>query len=240
MLEKLTPSQVKRDIDAREIGEIQRSSDLRPKIVMKVDLDLGTARDASNPYVVSQPFNGVWMAVAPSNSIQVQMSIGGVDKYNTDNSILLFRNSSFYSKNEVKQAVLTWAAQTFSGSSARVTLYFFVGVDFRPGSTISELSGSISLNAGNTLATGTLGGAGTAASVLVTAGLPTIIAPINLNRGTFNFYTDQAIWVGDNNVAVGRGIPVAAGQVFKVSNTAAIYATASGANATVTGFEEGV
>lgn len=54
------------------------------------------------------------------------------------------------------------------------------------------------------------------------------------NNGTVD------IWVGDSNVAVGRGTKVVAGAVFETASSAALYAIANGAtNSSVNTHEEG-
>ena len=224
-----------RGMNLQEEAQIRRSSDLRPKISMKLTIDLGVLRTAANPLVVSQPFNGFLVQSATDANTAAQMSLGGLDTYNTDNSFDLGTNASAYSETEIKQAVITNAQQV----GKTITIIFFVGVDFRPGSFLSELTGAISVISGSTFTTGNMGAGGADPSIVVTVAATQLLAS-NGNRSCFTGYTDAAIWIGDFNVAVGRGVFVAGGTSFKISNTGPVYAITPAGVANVTGVEEQV
>lgn len=229
-----TIQQVINSINLNQEAEVRRSSDLRPRLMLRMNLDLSVAATAENPVVVPNPFNGFYVESTSGVNVAIRIGIGGVDKYTTDNAFVVKRNSSLYSPTEVKQAVLLWPAQ----ATELITIVFFLGIDFRPGSYISELTGNITVSSGNSLVTGTLGSSGIAGNVTVTSASAIMIAPQNLNRSSMTFYTDQAIWVGDSNVAANNGVYVPGGSSFLIGNTAEIYARAAGATATVSGIEE--
>jgi len=224
------------NINVNEQAQIRRSSDLRPKLQFVVTLDLSVGRDASNPYIVSQPFNGIYVQVATSTVTQVNMSIGGTDKYATDNAFKLLPNASFYSEEEVKQCLLTWFAQP----GAFMSIVFFIGIDFRPGSILTQISGFVTQSEGSNTVTGSLGATGITGAVTVASGSATQICPANPTRGCIDFYTDQSIWVGDNGVnAAGKiGTFIAGGKNFKFKNQGPLWAVADSTTATVSGCEE--
>jgi len=221
-------------INLGQESEWRRSSDLRPKLVQKLVIDLSVARTANNPMIISQPFNGWYVESTSDANTFASMSFGSQDRYQYDNAILLKANASAFSPVGIVSANIVNIAQV--GKS--LTICFFVGIDYRPGSYISQITGSISVISGTTFTTGNMSSTGTAANVSVTSGAAVQLFTTNTNRSCFTLYTDQDIWVGDLNVAVNRGVKVSSGSSFKISNTSAAYAIAASATATVSGVEE--
>src|SRR5689334_6655638 len=138
-LQRAQPNQIQPIIDAintRQSAEVRRSSDQRPRLTYRLSIPLDVASTATNPLVISNPFNGVYLEQSSGVNNQLFICPGGnVDEYTTRNPVLLQLNSSFYSPEEIKGCVLLWAAQP----NQIVTLVFFLGIDFRPGGSIVQL-----------------------------------------------------------------------------------------------------
>lgn len=229
-----TITQVIRQINLQSDAQIRRSSDLRPRMNLRLALALDTAATAQNPFVINNPFNGFFVEGATDATTQVNISLGSADGYATDNPIGLRVNAAAHFDTEVKSAYLTWTAQ----AGKILTINFFMGIDFRPGSTVQSFTGAVSIINGASVVTGVLGVGGASNSLTVTNAAAVQLCQTNLSRGEFDFYTDQAIWIGDVNVAVNRGILIPANSNFTFSNTGTLYAIAAGANATVSGMEQ--
>lgn len=230
------------EINVQNQAETRRSSDLRPRMALRLTLQLDVAATANNPFVIPNPFNGVYVEAAyaastptvSDSTVNVQLGLGGLDKFVTDNYTSLFVNASFKTDNTVKQAVLTWPAQ----AGKVIVLVFYLGIDFRPGSQVAIINGSISIIGGSAIATGTLGSGANQASLTVTNASAVQLCAVNASRKAFNFYTSADIWVGDSSVAVNRGTKITAGSSWQFSNTGALYAIADVVSSTVSGSEE--
>lgn len=218
-------------------AEVRRSSDLRPRMALRLSITLDTARTAENPYVISNPFNSFWVESTTSTSTYVQMTMGGSDKYNTDNPITLYANSSAKYDTAMKECQLIWAAQP----GKVLNIIFFLGVDFRPGSFLTQLTGGVAIVTGSTGENGYLGSnASPVQSVSVTSGAQALLCDTDIDRKLFTFYTTQGIWIGGSDVTVGTaGILINAGERFQWTNTGQLYAIAISTTAVVTGVREG-
>lgn len=215
-------------------AQVRQSSDLRPRMVQTIPLNLAVAVSRNNPMVLMNPFDGVWMGVASDASVKVNLCPGGYDEYNLNQPIGMTLNSAFKADKAVKQCSLWWDAQP--GQTAEIT--FFLGIDFRPGSYLSQISGGVTLIGGTSIATGTLGSGGNAANVAVTDAAAVQLCVINSQRKAFNFYTDTIVWIGDSGVTVNRGTRVMPGS-WVWNNTGALYAIAElGGVASISGSEE--
>lgn len=222
------------DANAQNKADIRRNSDLRPRLALPVVLALDTARDWRNPYIISTPFDSFYVAGATDAVTTVSVTLGSDSSNSDKNSFPIKASDSAKFGSPVKGCLLTWTAQ----AGKTITVVFFLGIDFKSGSYLNQFVGQTSIINGTGVNTGTLGAAGNQATLPVTNAAAVQLCPINLVRASFNFYTDQKIWVGDAAVAVGRGVPVAAGGIFQFSNTGALYAIADAAAANVTGMEE--
>lgn len=222
------------DADARAKAGTIRSVEQRPRMNLRLVIPLDVAATAQNPYVVAGPVTGFFVEGASDATTQVNMSLATFDGYATDNAVGLRINASGNFNSEVGAVYLTWAAQ----AGKILTINFFYGVDFRPGSTVQSFNGAVSIVNGVSVVTGVLGVGGASSSLTVTNAAAVQLCQVNLSRGEFDFYTDQDIWLGDASVAVNRGIKISAGSNFTWSNTGILYAIAAGADATVSGMEQ--
>jgi hypothetical protein len=220
--------------DADEKANILRSSEQRPKMALRLTIPLDVAATAENPMLISQPFDGFYVEGATDAVTQVNLAMGAADRYATDNFVGLRINASAYYSQQIRGAYLTWSAQ----AAKIITIVFFLGVDYRPGSTVNSFTGTVSLIGGASTVTGVLGSAGNQASLTVTSATAVQLCQQNLSRGEFNFYTSADIWVGDSAVAVNRGILYTGGTNWSFANTGTLYAIAAAGNATVSGMEQ--
>lgn len=216
--------------DAQSKANIIRSSEQRPKMALRLVLPLDTAATAENPKLISQPFNGYYVEDAGTTSgAIVRLAYGGIDKYATDNYTSLGKNDSAYSTEEIKQATLQWEAQ----AGKTLTLIFFLGVDFRPGSLISQIEGGVSIIEGSAISEAELGPTGNASTVAIAAGAAAaIFLAADDDRKVATLQTDAVIQIGGSTVGAATGLTINPGQ-FQIRNTGAIYAySAAGANIT--------
>lgn len=226
--------------DNQQIAEIRRSSDQRPRVSLRLQVDLSTARTVNNPYIVNAPFNSFYVESGLSAGVSSVAPIANIhfgdstENYNMGQSTTIDVKSTGYFDTTQKGCALTWAAQ----ANASLVIVFFIGARFDPGRKIVTLSAPVSITGGANIFTATLGALGTSASLAVTNAAAVQLCPINLNRTAFNFFTSQRIWVGDSAVAASRGTRVEPNSIFVHDNTGALWAIADAAAATVTGSEE--
>jgi hypothetical protein len=199
----------------KRAGEIRRNSDGNLVKVVRLTLDLTTARTAQNPYPINFAFQSVRVETATDSSTNVLVSFGSPSLIQTDNYVKMIVNDSLNMDDTINSANLVWSAQ--SGKS--ITLLFFLDIKFQSGSQISVNSGGVSINDGSAFST---------ALVTLLTATATQIFSSNTSRKTGTFVNDSTgtIWVGGSSVAdsgANKGIPVLAGQSFVWRNTAALY-----------------
>lgn len=224
-LDKISLGSLARAINKQQEAEIRRSSDLRPKLALRVSLELDSARTPSDPLVINQPFNGFYVESATDSDVAVKIALGGSDKYSTDNFTTLGRNDAAYSPVELKGASLFWEAQ----SGKTMVLIFYVGVEYRPGSLVSEITGGVSIVDGDSLSSAKLSGA--VATIACPAGAATQILDADADRKVIRLYIDGGAWIGDSSVSPGaRGVFYPSG-LIELNSQAAHYLYPSGASA---------
>lgn len=212
---------------------IRKNSDLRPKLQIRVDLDLSVARTVRNPYVVEGPFDGFFVEATSTIGTTVKQSITSKDNYNLSEYTTLKINSSGTFKTPVRRAILTWTAQ----AGKTMTIVYYNECTFRPGSTVSEMSGGVVPTTGDTLTP--------LANVQVT-GVATLISAAGAakKKRTVQVLQGVTIWLGDNTVQAGNavgtrgGVRIQVGQAWEYTGTGAIYGITNGGNATVSVLEE--
>lgn len=229
-----TVDQIIQDINLRQKAGILRSSDQRPKLSVRVPIELDTARSASDPLVIIQPFNGFYVEAATDSSVSVKMGLGSVDRYNTDNYSTLKENDAAYSPEEIRGCTLFWDAQ--AGKS--ITLVFYVGVEFRPGSLLSVITGGVTILEGTAITQAGLGAGGASSSVSVTTTATQLLASDSSRKVAKMFNPGVDLWVGNASVTAGIGLYWPSGSWLTVKNTAAIYAIAAAGSSSVVGVVE--
>lgn len=216
-LKGLTLQDLINSINKSQEASVRRFSDQRPRMAQRIVLDLSTEKTAQDPFVVSNPFNGFYVETASDSNTNVKLSFGSLDSYSTENYTTVKLKDQAFSPLEVKQAVLTWPAQ----SGKTLTIVFYLGIEYRSGSLVSVNSGGVTISEGSSLDSNLLSGGVALVSVLTTA---TKILDASTTRNVALLYFDADVWVGDASVAVGtRGEYVPMGS-YKFMNTAALYA----------------
>lgn len=83
-------------------------------------------------------------------------------------------------------------------------------------------------------------GTGSDTSKAITDAVAVAVLPAEVSRARANLFNDgDAIWIGDSNVAVGRGLKIGAGERFEWSNLGPMYAISdTGGISTIYGNEE--
>jgi hypothetical protein len=200
---------------------------------MRLVIALDTASTAQNPFVVNQPFDGVYVETATDNLTTVKLSMGSLDTYQTDNYVTLTKNCALKNDFEVKGATLTWSAQ----AGKTITVVFFLGASFTPGSLISAISGGVNVLEGSTINEALLGSGGASSSVSVTS-TATQLLPTDSSRivATLNF--SSPVNIGDSSVTATTGLPVPANTPIEFRNTGALYAITAAGTSTCTGIVE--
>lgn len=229
-----TVDQLIQDTNLRQKAGILRSSDQRPKLSVRVPIALDVARSASDPLVIIQPFNGFYVESTTDSSTSVKMGLGSVDKYNTDNYSTLKENDAAFSPEEIRGCTLFWDAQ----AGKEMTIVFYVGVEFRPGSLLSVITGGVTINEGSALTQAGLGAAGNASSVACSTSIAQLLASDSSRKVAKLFNPGTDLWVGNAAVTAGVGLYWPSNTWLTVRNTAAIYAIAAAGTSTVTGVVE--
>lgn len=223
------------DKDANQKANIVRSSEQRPKMALRLVLPLDTAVTAENPKLISQPFNGYYIENRGTDTdAYVRLALVGLDKYVTDNYTEVGKNDSSYSYEEIKNASLAWPAQP----GKTLTIIFFLGVDFRPGSLISAISGGVTIVEGTSISESLLSSTGAASSVPLSGTIAQLLIQDD-DRKTATLYNDGAdAWIGGAAVVSGTGDFWPSNSWKIIRNTAAIYAITAGGASLVTGTVE--
>lgn len=230
----LTIDQINRNTNLQQEAAIRRSSDLRPKLAMRMEFDLSVARTAQDPVVIFQPFNGFYVEETTDTTTEVKFSLGSVDRYQTDNYTTLKRNDAGYSPEEIKSACLFWDAQ----SGKTLVVVFYVGVEFRPGSLLNVITGGVTIQEGTAIAQDALGAAGNATSVACSTTIAQLLEADSDRKVAKLFNPGTDLWVGNSGVTAGVGLYWPSNTWLTVKNTAAIYAIAAAGTSTVTGVVE--
>lgn len=203
-----TVDQLIQDTNLRQKAGILRSSDQRPKLSLRVPIQLDNARSESNPLVIIQPFNGFYVEEATDSTTEVKMGLGSTDNYNTGNYSTLKQNDAAFSPEEIRGCTLFWDAQ----AGKEIVLVFYVGLEFRPGSLLSVITGGVTVTDGDALSSAKL--QGDVATIACPGGSATQILAADADRKVNYLYIDSPAWIGDASVAPGaRGVLYQAGLI---------------------------
>jgi hypothetical protein len=182
--------------------------------IKKIVLELDTARDQSNPFVIGFPFKSAFVRDATDQVVSVELYPNTTDLF--QESAQLKINDSLVFPNQLARAYLTWDAQP----GKTITLLLFTRGEFRSGSQLSLTGGGSAITEGSAVATST--------STLVAATATEIFAQLTTRKvGTFRNNSGASIWVGpagvNNTPGANMGFEVLNGEVFTWKNTAALY-----------------
>lgn len=202
-------------VSLKRSSEIRRNSDLNPVKVIRVSIDLTTARSEGNPFPVKFPFSSLRVEAATDSLTNCQLSLGSDAGLQMQNYSKLVLNDSMEFDDTINAAFLTWSAQ----SGKTMTLVFYVDCKFRSGSQLSLNAGGVSISEGSAFAQ---------AIVSLTADRAVEIFSSNANRKVGQFYNDSgaSIWVGGSsvtNTGSTKGFEILPGEKFFWKNSSALY-----------------
>lgn len=133
-------------------NQLDYSTRYVPKRVEKVTLSLATAPTAGNYYKIAVPFKSVLVSRIYSTSSPTTDKAGSIKIFfdqdniaNVQNATTLFVNDTFVLDTEVAVGYLTWDAQ----SDTSVDIYFFVDIDYRAGTTKTQIVGNVTVVQGS-------------------------------------------------------------------------------------------
>ena len=217
----------------RQDALIRKNSDARARLTWRVVIPLDTASTGANPLHISDPFTGYYIENATSTSTAVKVSLTSNEDININNYVTVSQKDSFYSEEPVRGCYLTWAQQT----GQTMTIVFFLGPDFRPGSFLTTFAGGVVVTTGASMTPNACVAVATGAATLIAAALST-----NKKTTITNLDLANTVWIsGTSGVVSGTGavvagttlvgIPIPPGASYEWTNTGAIYGSAD--NATV-------
>lgn len=196
-----------------------------PFEVQSITLALDTARLSTDPFPIGFPHRSILIQTATDSSVYVNYRPNTQDS--VQSSIKLDLNSSLVFPRSLAKGFLDWPAQ--AGKS--ITLIFMVSGELRTGKNVSLQGGTVSIGEGTTCVT--------SAKASVATGAGAILLAQNANRlvATIQNQGGSSIYVGDSTVTIptgaNPGIEIPPGGYFTWKNAAALYATASAANASI-------
>lgn len=129
-----------------KFNQLRYSNTRYPKRMEKITIDLSVA--PSQPVKIAIPFKSLLVSRIFSTSSTSTDKAGSIsvmfdydNLMNQSNAIQLFTNDSFTLDTEVATGFLTWSAQ----ADTSVTLYIFVDIEYKTGSTKTSIVGSVSV-----------------------------------------------------------------------------------------------
>lgn len=196
-----------------------RSKSDTPFEVRSFTIDLTTAKARNQAMEINCPHKSFYVAAASDTAVKINMIPDTKDDYQ-DVIPLTLRDSGFYQFPKSK-ALFYWDAQP----AKTVTILFFVSLEFRSGSNVTQVSSSVDANSVSNL---------TPVSVDTTAGGVLVVAQ-DLNTKVINLYNDgpNTCFLGASGVTAVNGFPLLSGQTVIIKNTAAIYGITSVGTATI-------
>lgn len=133
------------DYFQNKFNQLSYSNQRLPKRMEKITLDLSVA--SVNPLKIPVPFKSCLVSRVYSTATPTTDKAGSVkilfdyeNTMNVQNAISIFVNDAFSMDNSVSQAFLTWSAQ----ADTSIDLYFFVDIDYRAGTTKTQIVGTVS------------------------------------------------------------------------------------------------
>lgn len=222
---------INRIAHSKREAQIRDDADRRPRWVSRVTLDLTTAvsfNDKDAKILAGEPFDAIYIEDATDDTTSIKVAYTSPELYQTANYQTLKKNDSMSFEKSVKQAILSWDAQ--SGKS--ITLIFFIGARFQSGSFRQVLSGGVSVTTGSAITP--------VAPVTVTSAATSIVAASSTRkRVTLQLATGSpAIWIASVNTLTAEGgatpgIQVSPGDTYEYDGQGALYGITAGGSATV-------
>lgn len=205
---------------ARNQAGIRLNSDTRPRLQLRMVLPLDVAATAQNPFPVSNPFNGFYVESTSDSTVSINLSLTSPESQNMLNYTALKQNDSANFDEPIRAAYLTWASQP--GKS--LTIIFYLGIGFRPGTLNVSTSGGVSIGTGS--------GMTPAVSVLVTnAATALLTADASRKKATLQNLGTAPVFISGTNAVVGAaggagvltGIQLLPGATYEWMNTGTCF-----------------
>lgn len=224
-LENLSQSQIADN--SRKLNEAltRKNSDLRPALQFRVPLTLDTAADQYNPFKVAGPFSGFYVETdgTTDSSTKVKMSLSSRDAANMRNyTVTKFGDSGEFNE-PVNEVLLTWDSQP----GKILTLIFYLGLSFKPGSSIVQLTGGVALNFGTGMTPDACQSIGAAAvKQILPANSARKKATISVLSGDTLYLSGTSAVKSATGLVAGTtlvGIPTPVGSTYEWENTGAIW-----------------
>ena len=218
-------SQIAADKQQIRAADIRYNSDVRPASVQRITLSadqLGTAVAEGNPLVIPFPFDSFHVEAATDQTVEVKLSLGSErNSRSIQNYKAIKLNDAGVCGSIQTGCALTWSAQ----SGKTMTIVFFIGFAFNPGSQLSLTAGGVSVSSGSAV---------TNAVVTLAAAAATAIFAQDATRKQGTWINDTGITqyagpVGVTATGSTKGLPVLPGATFVWQNTAALYLYNTGA-----------
>lgn len=199
---------------------IRYASDVRPALQRRVTIDLDTASTDQSLYEVGFQANAFYVESATDSSTTVSMVMVSVEQAQTLNYTKLKLNDSGIFSQPVNNVYLKWAAQ--AGKS--ITIVFYIGVEFRPGSFLLSLTGGVTLTTGS-------GMTPVAAVTVTNAATALLIADTTRKKTTLQVLNGPGIYISGVNTVVGIaggagttiGYFIPAGGSFEITGSGAYF-----------------
>jgi len=191
---------------------IRNDSDVRPRWIGRVTLDLTTAAAFNVGQKILDPFDSVFVEDATDDQVEIKIAFTAPNDQSFTNYVTLIKNKGLELEKPCAGAVLSWDAQ--SGKS--ITLVFGIGLKVKSGSFIQTITGGVTILEGTGFS---INGITLTASTAVQ-----IFAQDNARKvGSFVNLSGATIYVGDSGVDNTTGYPVPSGTEFTWRNTQELF-----------------
>lgn len=208
---------------------IRSSSDLRNRVQLRIPLALDTARTDTNPLIIENPFTGFYVEAATDSDVSVKIAFTSDESQNLSQYTTIKKNDSASATMGIfRRALLTWAAQ----SGKTMTIVFYLGVDLRPGSLNSVITGGVTVITGDAWV-----------STVVAVSTVTQIVAASSTRKMATIGNPRTsgvdLWIGGANTVDAEGgatpgILLEPGDYYEYRGQGAIYGITTGAVVNVT------
>lgn len=209
------------EILTKRNANVARTAMDRPSSIKRIDIPLDIAQletDAEQKTRIGFEFKSYFVCAATDASTEIFLK--PMSRDDNQGSVPLRVNSSHVFDLPINGAYLHWEAQP----GKKISLIVCVDSEFRPGATISELTGDLSLTDGSSF---------DHSVITLPANTPTLICPAKGTRkvATFQNKTGGFIWIGKASVSssgANQGLEYSAGDSDEWKSSAPLYAISVG------------
>lgn len=214
---------------AKNQAQIRFNSDARPRLQLRIPIALDVASTEQNPFFISNPFNGFYVESATDSSTLVKLVLTSPEAQNMKNYTTVKLNDSGSFDQTISKSWLLWDSQP----GKIMTLVFYLGVQFKPGSQNSVSSGGLALAYGSGMTPNASVSVTTAATLLFAASTARKKVTISNLTGAQIYLSGVNTLTGGSTVGNTIGVPVPVGGSYEWLNSGACYALTDSGTATV-------